>query len=226
MIGRAGKPPLRFRGHEEPGVEGAEILLPQQLALQVVGVQAFRPEERHQVPAIGRQRRTGVGGLRMALDDGNAGFRRALPAERAGLLVEAHHHPAMGRGVADRLDVAVEPDLQLRVRRAADGRGGAHLIAPHHRAGMSETGDRHAPAHELRPRHAPLQGRRRLVVHPSRLDAAEPRPVHAGARPGWRLRRKTDGDRQARTRGEEGCAHRPHPNLTYISADGSQRSGP
>ena len=115
MIGELANPHCASGAMKNPESSSAEILLPQQLALQVVGVQPFRPEERHQVPAIGRERRAGVGGLRMALDDGNAGLRRALPAERAGLLVEAHHHPAMGRGVADRLDVAVEPDLQLRV---------------------------------------------------------------------------------------------------------------
>ena len=44
---------------------------------------------------------------------GTPAVRGALPEQLAGVLVEAHHQPAMRGRVLNRRDVAVEADLQL-----------------------------------------------------------------------------------------------------------------
>jgi hypothetical protein len=57
---RAARLPLRRRIAEPAGVEDAQVLLPQQLALEIVGVEALGAEERDQPLAVGDQRRVGV----------------------------------------------------------------------------------------------------------------------------------------------------------------------
>ncbi len=179
---RARKSPLRVRHHVEAGIEPAEILLPQHVAGQRVGIQAFRSEHRDDVTAIGGERRARVRRLRMTLDDRHAGRGDPLPARLAGSLVEARHDPLVLGLVEHRADVAVETDLQLRIGRAADRARRADLIAPDDRARVAEARDRHPPFHQLRIRHAPLQRQRLRIIHAASGNAAEARPVDAGAR--------------------------------------------
>src|SRR5262249_4825547 len=65
---RASSFPLRVGHHVEAGVEDTEVLLPEQLAFQVVRVKSFGAEEGDEMFAVGRRRRVGMRGFRMALD--------------------------------------------------------------------------------------------------------------------------------------------------------------
>ena len=117
---RAGEPPLRVGHHEEAGVEQAEVLLPDRLALHVEGVQPFGAEERHDVAAVGGERRAGVGRLGVPLDLRHAGVRGALPERLAGLPCRSTSPSTDAPLVVRRLDVAVEADLETRGGGAAD----------------------------------------------------------------------------------------------------------
>src|SRR5215212_2897293 len=66
--GRAAVLPLIIRVVEPAGVEHAEVLLPEELARQVVVVETFGAEEHEEVLAVGRGGRGGVRRLRVALD--------------------------------------------------------------------------------------------------------------------------------------------------------------
>ena len=118
----------------------------------------------------------------MPLDDRHARLGDALPPRLAGALVEAGDDELVLGLIEHRADVAVEADLELRIRRAADRARRADVVAPHHRARVAKARHRHAPLHQLRLGHAPLQRQRLRVIDAARRDAAEPRPVHAGAR--------------------------------------------
>ena len=129
--------------HVEAGVEHAEVLLPQRLALHVEGVEPFGSEERDRCrsPSVASVelawRR-----LRVALDLRHAVDGGLLPLDRAGLLVERVDAPLVRGVVLHRRDVAVEPDLQARVGLAADRGRDEHLVAPDDRARQPEAGDR------------------------------------------------------------------------------------
>jgi hypothetical protein len=118
----------------------------------------------------------------MALDDRHARLGDLLPAQLARALVETGDDEFVFGLIEHRTNVAVETDLQLRIRRAADGARGADMVAPHNRARMTETRHRHAPFHQLRFRHVPLHRYRLAIVHAARRNAAEPRPIHTGTR--------------------------------------------
>ena len=97
--------------------------------------------------------------------------------------------------------------------------GGAHLIAPHHRAGVAEAGDRHAPAHQLRPRARSIAGEASASSSTPRASMPRNPGQSTPARgPAGACAERPTSDRQARTRGEKGCAHRPHPNRSGPAA--------
>ncbi len=154
--GRAPGFPLRRRVGEPAGVEHAEVLLPEQLALEVVGVEPFRPEKGDQAFAVGGERGVRVRGLRVALDLRNRLEDRLLPVHRAGLLVEAVDAPLVLGVVQDGLDVAVETDLQAGVLLAADRRADADEVPPDDRGstgrGRARRSSRRRPRPWPRPR--------------------------------------------------------------------------
>src|SRR6266545_3919444 len=90
--------------------------------------------------------------------------------------------PGVHRVVLDRLDVAVEADLQLRVRPGPDRSGHADEVAPDHGARVAEAGNRRRPADVLAGIRVPAQGRRVALGHSAGGDSAEGRPIDARPR--------------------------------------------
>ena len=76
-------------------VQDTEILLPYFLAVDVVGIETLRPEERDDVTAVGRRRGVRVGGLDVTLLARRPLVRRPLPDRLARAAVDRHHHPAV-----------------------------------------------------------------------------------------------------------------------------------
>src|ERR1019366_4516571 len=105
-----------------------------QFAVQVVGEEAFRPEESHQALAVGSGSRVGVSGLRVAHDLGHAAGCRPFPEDLARLAVQAVDPEALRRFTLDRGDIAIEADFELRLARGRDGRGEENAVAPNHGA--------------------------------------------------------------------------------------------
>src|SRR6185295_20022476 len=74
---RTGRAPFVIRIVEPPGIQRTEVLLPEQFAVEIVGVEAFRTEKRHDVFSVGNRRRRGLAGLRMTLGLWDAFMRHA-----------------------------------------------------------------------------------------------------------------------------------------------------
>ena len=180
--GRAGELPLRVRDHEERRVEHSQVLLPQQRAIEIEAVEPLRSEERHEVAPVGGQRGVRVRGLGMALDLRHAGVDRLLPEHPARGRVECVDDPPVDARVVHGTDVAVQPDLELRLLGAADGRAHEQAAAPDHRARVAEAGDGRLPADIPRRRHAPLGRKREALGDAGGTCPSERRPVSFGGR--------------------------------------------
>src|SRR5438093_992997 len=79
-----------------------------------------------------------------------------LPGDLARLFVQAVNDPLMTGLVRHRLNIAVQPDLELRVGLPTDSRGDEDLVSPDDWTRMAEAGDRCLPFHVLARRHVPL----------------------------------------------------------------------
>ncbi len=183
---RAARLPLRAGHHVVAGVEQAEVLLPEQLPLHVEDVEPFGAEEGRDAFAVGRERGVGVARLGVPLHLRHALVDALMPFDGTGLLVERVDPPFVRRVVLDRRDVAVEADLQIRVRLAADGRGDEHVVPPDDRTRQAEAGDFGAPGDVGPLRRVPGDGHAESFGDAGGLDAAELRPVDARPRGGRR----------------------------------------
>ena len=179
---RARGAPLEGRDVVGADVEAAEIGLPQQRAVDAVGVDALRAERGDDEPAVRRRRGAGVGRLDVAQLARRALEGDALPDDLSRRRVEREQRPPLRRAIGRRIAVAVESGPERRLRIAADGARHEHAIAPHDRARVREAGDRRPPAHVLARLRVPGVRQLLAVRHTGRLGAAERRPAARGGR--------------------------------------------
>ena len=109
---RAGRPPLEARDVVRAEMDVAEIDLPPEVAVDVVGVDALRAEPRDDETSIGDRRRARVGGLDVPHIDRRAFERHAIPQQLAGALVERRHHPFVRRAIVRRIAVTVQAGFE------------------------------------------------------------------------------------------------------------------
>ena len=126
---------MRVLRHVPTRVEAAEVLRPEQVALDRVAVQAFTAEERHDALAVGGRGRGRVAALGVAQELGLALPGQLVPRHLAGALVEADDAELVRALVRDRLHGAVEADDQLGVALLADRVGQEDPVA-HHLGGV------------------------------------------------------------------------------------------
>src|SRR5262249_6337733 len=148
---------------EPAGVEHAQTLLPEELAIAVVAVKAFRAERGEDMAAVGRRRRVGVAALRVAFDLGHARAGRLFPDDLAAALVYTVDPPGVLRRFLDRIDVTVQARFEIGLAVAADRRGDVNAVFPDDRAGVAEAGDWRLPADVEVLLHVPGE-RRKLAV--------------------------------------------------------------
>jgi len=200
-VGRAGSSARLTNPRELPFAEW--------IALQIEGVEAFRPKEGNQHLAVGRGHRVRVGRLRVPLDRGRFLEHGVPPQFLTRPLVEGKDEEMLWRLAHNRCDVAVEADLQRRFAALGHGCGEEQPVAPDDGARVAEPGDRHAEADVLAGLHVP-GGRRHSRALAVCCVAAERRPVVSGAGE-YRARGEEDGGgkHQSERRGS-GCGfHRP-----------------
>ena len=142
---RARGAPLERRDVVRADVDAAEVDLPQEVPVHVVGVQALRSERRDDDPPVGCGRRARIRGFDVPLVRRLSFVRDALPQRFPGPLVDGVDRPALARAIVRRVPVAVESGTERRVRVGADGARDEDPVAPHHRTRMREAGDRRAP---------------------------------------------------------------------------------
>ena len=104
---RAADAPLVVGVEEPAGVEDAEVLLPEQLAVEVVGVKPLRAERHDHARAVGHRRRRRLARLRDGAWSSACPRTRPCPTPPCRCLVERDETPGVLRRVGDRLDVAV-----------------------------------------------------------------------------------------------------------------------
>src|SRR5215510_12832234 len=170
--------PLGGRDHVESRVKHAEVLLPEQLSLHVITVEALRTEHCHHALSIGRWRGTGMGRFRVAFDFWNPGVGDLLPEYLARLLVQAVNHPLVTGVILDRSNVAVQTHPELGVFLSANGGCDKELVSPYDWAGMAEAGYRRLPFYVFTGRHIPLSRCSEALGNPARVRATEHRPMN------------------------------------------------
>ena len=143
--GRAGEAPGEVSVVVGGHVENAEILLPEKLAGEVVGVEAFGAEEGDEVFAVGREGGVGVGGFGVAGGAGEASVGGAFPDDAAGFTVEAVELPGLLGVVVGGVAGSIEADFEGGFAFGADGGGDVKMVAPEDGAGVAEAGDGGAP---------------------------------------------------------------------------------
>ena len=130
---RTRPPPLRIGRSEVTGVEHAKVLLPQELAIDGVDVQAFTTEERCDVGSVRSRSRCGVRAFRMPLDRRHAMKRNLRPQHFAVGLIQAQQAQLVLRLILNRSNLAIEANPQLRIATAIFDRGvDEHPFAPNH----------------------------------------------------------------------------------------------
>ena len=200
--------PLRVGIEEPAAVEHADVGLPERLAVHIPrGKHADRAEARYDAPAIGRRRRARLTGLRVTLHFRHALVGVALPENFSRGLVEAVDLPGVLRKVIHRRDVTVEPGSERLVAGAADSRDHEDTVAPNHRAGGRDAGNRRFPADVLLSVDVPFDDRALPVAVSSGVVAAEPGPVaRRGSNGGFDVRCRRRGCRggAAARRGRRG----------------------
>jgi hypothetical protein len=112
----------------------------------------------------------------MALDPRHTLVTQGIPNDLAALFIERQHPPFVGFIFLDRLDVAVEPNLELSLARF-NSRGEVNAIVPNNRARVGQARHCGLPADILTRPRVPLRGQRRRVVHPKGRRSTELRPV-------------------------------------------------
>ena len=220
---------------------GAEVGLPLQLAVEVVGVQPPRAEERVEPLAVGDRRPGGVGAVRQLVRL----VRHRLagdppPRDGAGLAVERHDDelvpadllrtPAAST-LAGASPVATAPagatGARARLRRSpprrrcghrrgvADGYGGQqeHPVAPHDGRRRAAPGDLDLPGDVLGL--APRERRFGMPGDSGRLGSAPLAPVAVGPG-GLGVRRRGPSDHQPQNR------RRPGPSMHGASSPDSR----
>src|SRR5262249_40036771 len=126
---RAGISPFQRRGIIRPDVQHAKVLRPEQLAAQIVAVQALRSKERDQPFTIHSDRGIRIGGLGMSLRLRHPGMLGPLPEDLPGALVQTIDIPLLRRDVRGGVAIAIEPDFQIS-RSAANSRSDKQLVPP------------------------------------------------------------------------------------------------
>ena len=199
----------------------AEVLLPDQRALEVVAVHPARSEERVDVLAVGDRRVRGETAVLVVAAFVRRGrLRRALPEDLAGLAIEREHvervldlrtaaaarpagrpaPPGRGAGGGGRRGCG---------RAGLDGRREEDVVAPDDRAGVAEARDVGLPLHVL----GGAPGERR-VAH-GHAVGGRPAPVRPVARPeavpAGRLDPISTAAITATRRAS--CRHMGHPDL-------------
>ena len=184
---RARVAPLRVGIEEPAAVEHADVGLPERLAVHVPrGKHTDGAEARDDAPAIGRRGRARLAGLRVTLHFRHAFVGVALPDDFSRGLVEAVDLPGVFRKVIHRRDVAVETGSERLVAGAADSRDHEDTVAPNHRAGGRDAGNRRFPADVLLGVDVPFDNGALPVAVSSGVVAAEPGPVaRRGSRSGF-----------------------------------------
>ena len=175
---RARMAPLERRIEEPSAVERAKGHAPQFRAVVVPrDHHAGRSEHRHDTPAIGHRRRTGLAALGVAFRSGCATDGAPLPQDLSGRLIDAVDLPFVRRQIVDGLDVAVESGLEAVVAGFADRRGGEDPVAPHDRTRHRDAGNRRLPFDILAARHIPFGDRALSVAVAAAAIASERWPV-------------------------------------------------
>src|SRR5580765_8974983 len=108
---------------------------------------------------IGGGRRVCMRGFGVALDLRLTGMRGALPQNLARLAINAIYVEALRRFVFDRLDIAVQSDLQRRLALGRNSAGYENLVAPDDGARMRESRNRGLPENVLAGFARPFCGR-------------------------------------------------------------------
>src|SRR5262249_10463279 len=116
---RAADAPLVVGVVEPAGVQEAKVFLPQQLAVHVVRIEAFRSKRDDDAASIGHRRRRRLTRFRVALRLRNSLVSDTLPEDLARTLVERDQLPGMLRRVFGRFNVAIESGADADVRIAA-----------------------------------------------------------------------------------------------------------
>src|SRR5262249_32622959 len=136
--GGAGCLPLITRIIEPTGVENAQVLLPLQLAVNVVAEESLGSKESNYILSVSRWSRGGVTRLDVALYLWNAFGRNLIPDDPSRALVEAVDVPGVLGYVSVRSHIAVQTVPEILVALAADGRGDEHPVSPHDGARVSQ----------------------------------------------------------------------------------------
>ncbi len=130
-------------------VDDTQITAPLQLSIQVIAMQSFRTEERHDVVAGDGHAGIGVGGLNMPSRP-RLSFTRCLSPEFVACpFVVAQHHPTLLAVVVRRIGPPTTTDFQRRFSVAGDGGRQKYSIATDDRAGVTQPGNFGAPQHSL-----------------------------------------------------------------------------
>src|SRR5207248_5515598 len=126
-------------------VEGTQVLLPLQLAVERVAVETFGAEKRDHPFAIGRDGCVGVRRFRVAAGLGLTSMRGLAPENFTGLLIEAIEHPFLLGVVIGRVAAAVQPDLKRGFSSTRDSSGDEQLVSYDDGARMTQSRDRRLP---------------------------------------------------------------------------------
>ncbi len=209
---RAGDAPLRVGRLEVRRVEGPEVLLPEEPAVDVVAVEALGAEEDDDPLPVRGGGRVRVCRLGVAGPAGHALVGGALPEDLPRPLVDPVDDVAV-RGLGrDGLDVAVEAHLEGRRAGGAHRGGQVDAVAPDDRGRVGEPGHRRPPR-EARLR-VDVPGHRHRV---SLGDPARPRAAEAGPVRRRRVRGERGRDERASEQKGGGKAHR-HPPFRKLDA--------
>ena len=194
--GRARGAPLVLRQIVGAGVEDAEVLRPDLLAVHVEGVEPLRPEERDDVAAIGEGRGVRVGRLDVALLLRHAFVGDFGPRRLAARAIERDDDPSLRGAILGGRAFAVEAGLEGDVGAAADRARHEDPVAPDDRARVRQPGHRDFPA-QVRSGGA-IPGVRQLLAIG---DARGRRPAEAGpVGVGRRAERGAPGEGQSAQR--------------------------
>src|SRR5207237_4859458 len=138
-----GESPLVLPLDGEAGVEGAEVALPEELAVEVVAVEPLGPEAGNHARAVGGRGAVGVAPLQVPLDLRHALEGGLRPEDFAREAVEAEDLEGVLLVVVHRRRVAVVagPDAGVPADRGSE----EHAVAPDDWARVAEAGDRRRP---------------------------------------------------------------------------------